>query len=99
MNSTDKGIHMTTVHLHVLDYPDTIRILSELKPGRHVDGFTALPTGADVDWFVLQNGTLSTSEKAVVAIARAIAACERYGEFPGNEAVRRAVADAFKNLR
>ena len=99
MNNAEKKISMTTVHLHVHDYPDTIRILSELKPGRRVDGFTALPTGADVDWYVLQNGKLSTSEKAVVAIARAIAACESCGEFPGNEAVRRAVADAFKNLR
>ncbi len=90
---------MTTEHLHAVDYPLTIKILSELMPRRVVSGFNASPSGAAVDWIVLEEGILSTTEKATVTIARGISTIERCGGFPGNESVGEAVAGAVEQLR
>ena len=90
---------MTTEHLHAVDYPLTIKILTELMPRRVVSGFSALPSGAAVDWIVLEDGKLSTTERATVTIARGIATIERCGGFPGNGAVGGAVAEAVEKLQ
>ena len=90
---------MTTEHLHAVDYPLTIKILSELMSRRVVSGFNALTGGADVDWIVLENGNLSATERATVTIARGVSIIERRGGFPGNESVGGAVAEAVEELR
>jgi len=90
---------MTTEHLHAVDYPLTIEILSELMPHQVVSGFNALPSGAAVDWSVLEDGKLSTTERATVTIARGVSIIERCGEFPGNGSVGGAVAEAVEQLR
>lgn len=90
---------MATEHLHAVDYPLTIKILSELMPRRVVSGFNSLPGGAVVDWSVLEDGKLSTTERATVTIARGISTIERCGGFPGNGSVGGAVAEAVEQLR
>ena len=90
---------MTTEHLHAVDYPLTIKILTELVSRRAVSGFNVLPEGAAVDWSVLESGMLSTTERATVRIARGISIIERRGEFPGDGSIGVAVADAVDELR
>ncbi|MHB1209880.1 MAG: hypothetical protein ACYC1I_09275 [Acidimicrobiales bacterium] len=90
---------MTTEHLHAIDYPLTIKILSELMPRRVASGFSTSPSGAAVDWTVLEDGLLSTTERATVTIARGISTIERCAGFPGNGSVGRAVAEAVERLR
>lgn len=90
---------MTTEHLHEVDYPLTIKILTELMPRRVVSGFNALPSGAAVDWSVLEDGELSTTERATVTMARGISIIECCGGFPGNGSVGEAVAEAVEKLR
>jgi hypothetical protein len=72
---------MATVHLHRDDVPDTLALLGALLGDRStaVPGYTVDETGADVDWDVLLEGWLSTTEKAVVHIAHGCAILERHG--------------------
>ena len=69
---------MATVHLHRDDVPDTLALLNALLGDRThpAPGYAPDETGADVDWARLADGYLSTSEKAVVHIARG---CSRHG--------------------
>ena len=72
---------MTTVHLHRDDVPDTLALLGALLGDRstEVPGYSLDEKGADVDWDLLLEGWLSTTEKAVVHIAHGCAILERHG--------------------
>ena len=72
---------MATVHLHRDDVPDTLALLGALLGDRstEVPGYSLDETGADVDWDLLLEGWLSTTEKAVVHIAHGCAILERHG--------------------
>lgn len=69
-------------HLHRDDYPETLRLLEDLA-GRSdrlaAIGFEVTEYGAWVDWDRLLGSWLSTTEKAVVHIARGAAMLERAG--------------------
>ena len=62
---------MGAVHLHHDDVPDTLALLGALLGDRstEVPGYSLDARGADVDWDLLLEGWLSTTEKAVVRIA------------------------------
>lgn len=90
---------MTTTHLHEVDYPLMLQILDALLGGRAVGGFDRLHDGANVDWVMLENSGLSTTEKAAVTIARGIAIIEVRGGFPGDVSVANAVGQAVEVLR
>ncbi|MBV9603312.1 MAG: hypothetical protein JOZ87_41625 [Chloroflexi bacterium] len=68
-------------HLHRDDVPETLALLRTLlgNGASLPEGYTPDQTGADVDWHLLANGSLSTSEKAVVYIAHGLAILERRG--------------------
>jgi hypothetical protein len=72
---------MAMVHLHRDDVPDTLALLGALLGDRstEVPGYSLDETGADVDWDLLLEGWLSTTEKAVVHIAHGCAILERHG--------------------
>ncbi len=55
---------MATVHLHRDDVPDTLALLHALLGDRThpTPGYTPNETGADVDWDLLGDGYLSTSD-------------------------------------
>ena len=71
---------MATVRLHRDDVPDTLALLGALLGDRstEVPGYSLDETGADVDWDLLLEGWLSTTEKAVVHIAHGCAILERH---------------------
>jgi hypothetical protein len=66
---------MAIVHLHRDDVPDTLALLGALLGDRstEVPGYRLDETGADVDWDLLLEGGLATTEKAVVHIAHGCA--------------------------
>lgn len=72
-------------HLHRSDYPDTLAVLQALL-GSRIDtsdlGYEPTEEGAWVDWRQLIEGKLSSTEVAVVHIARGIAISERAGGVP-----------------
>ncbi len=72
---------MTTVHRHRDDVPDTLALLGALLGDRSKlpEGYILSTTGADVDWDLLLESWLSTTEKAVVHIANGCAILERHG--------------------
>jgi hypothetical protein len=72
---------MATVHLHRDDVPDTLALLHALMAQRSKlpAGYTLSTTGAEVDWELLAESWLSTTEKAVVHIAHGCAILERHG--------------------
>jgi hypothetical protein len=72
---------MATVHLDHDDVPDTLALLHALLGDRthSAPGYAPDETGADVDWDLLADGWLSTTEKAVVLIAHGCAILERHG--------------------
>lgn len=78
-----EGDKMTlTTHLHRDDTPLTLRLLDGLLGHRRDQaelGYYPDQWGAEVDWDRLTNGDLSTSEVAVVHIARGCAIAERHG--------------------
>ncbi|MGI8685562.1 MAG: hypothetical protein ACR2MO_10820 [Acidimicrobiales bacterium] len=80
----DTGIP-TTVHLHALDHPETLRLLDQLlghRGDRERLGFAPTDTGAWVDWDRLASGPLSSTEVATVRIAHGCATIERAGGLP-----------------
>jgi len=72
---------VAAVHLHHDDVTDTLALLHALIGDRThpPPGYTLDETGADVDWDLLAESWLSTSEKAVVHIAHGCAILERHG--------------------
>lgn len=71
-----------TTHLHRDDTPLTLRLLDGLLGHRRDQaelGYYPDRWGAEVDWDRLTNGISSTSEVAVVHIARGCAIAERHG--------------------
>ena len=72
---------MAAVHLHHDDVPDTLALLHALMDQRSKlpEGYILSTTGADVDWDLLLESWLSTTEKAVVHIAHGCAILERHG--------------------
>jgi hypothetical protein len=67
--------------LHRDDVPETLALLRTLLGGRATlpQGYSPDQTGAVVDWQLLADSNLSTSEKAVVYIAHGLAILERRG--------------------
>lgn len=74
-----------STHLHRDDFPVTLELLAQVV-GPHVGeppGFEFTETGALVDWDRLAHGgVLSTTERAVVQIARGVATLEHHGAPP-----------------
>jgi hypothetical protein len=72
---------MATVHLHRDEVPETLALLNTLLGGRDPlpSGYAPDRTGADVDWELLADSYLSTSEKAVAYIAHGLAILESHG--------------------
>jgi hypothetical protein len=72
------------VHLHRIDHTPTLGILSELlaHDGRPPDGYERTEQGAWVDWDALAGSYLSSTEIAVVHMARGCFIAERHGGFP-----------------
>jgi hypothetical protein len=72
---------MARVHLHRDDVPDTLALLHALMDQRSKlpDGYILSTTGAEVDWDLLAESWLSTTEKAVEHIAHGCAILERHG--------------------
>lgn len=72
-------------HLHLDDYPETLRLLSALV-GARADkerlGYSATEHGAFVDWERMIAGPLSSTEVAIAHIARGCAILERAGGVP-----------------
>lgn len=71
-------------HLHRLDHPLTLRILSKLLDHRSrlPAGYERSDEGAWIDWDALAGSYLSSTEVAVVHIARGCAIAERHGGLP-----------------
>lgn len=73
---------MTAVHYHRNDYPETLRFLTAVV-GHRADaaglGFDATEQGAWVDWDALERDRLSSTERAVVRIARGVETLECSG--------------------
>lgn len=72
------------IHLHLADYPATLDLLTALINGRaHSDwtaiGYEATEHGAWIDWEQLATSWLSSTEKAVIHIARGCATLENAG--------------------
>jgi hypothetical protein len=72
------------VHLHWIEHPMTLGILSELLHcrGRSPDGYERSDQGAWVDWDALCRSYLSSTEIAVVHIAHGCSIAERQGGLP-----------------
>ena len=72
------------MHLHRIDHPLTLGILSELldRRGRPPDGYECTDQGAWVDWDALSCSYLSSTEIAVVHIAHGCSIAERHGGLP-----------------
>jgi hypothetical protein len=72
---------MSIERLHRDDVPETLALLRVLLGNRAnlPDGYAPDASGADVDWDLLADSNLSTSEKAVVYIAHGLAILERRG--------------------
>ena len=71
-------------HLHHDDTPSALAILADLLDhrARFPAGYEPTGTGAWVDWDALGCSWLSSSEVAVVHIARGCAIAERHGGLP-----------------
>jgi hypothetical protein len=72
------------VHLHRIDHPLTLGILSELldRRGRPPDGYERTNQGAWVEWDALSRSYLSSTEIAVIHIAHGCSIAERHGGLP-----------------
>jgi hypothetical protein len=71
-------------HLHRLDHPLTLPILAKLLDHRSrlPAGYERSNQGAWIDWDALASSYLSSTELAVVHIARGCAIAERHGGLP-----------------
>lgn len=77
----------SAVHLHMDDYPQTLRLLLNLLDGRTDNdslGFYPSDAGAYVDWERLTTAPLSSTQIGIVHIARGCAVLERSGGGPPN---------------
>ncbi|MHB1533070.1 MAG: hypothetical protein ACYC1D_00345 [Acidimicrobiales bacterium] len=85
-------------HLHHDDVPSTLAILADLLDHRSTlpDGYELTEHGAWVDWDALRRSWLSSTEVAVVHIARGCAIAERHGGLPLS--VAGAVREAVEEL-
>jgi hypothetical protein len=72
------------VHLHRIDHPLTLDILSELLDhrGRPPGGYERTDQGVWVDWDALIGSYLSSTEIAVIHIAHGCFIAERHGGLP-----------------
>lgn len=72
---------MAIVHLHLDDTPNALGILNALLGHRaeRPTGYVPDEWGADVDWELLTESYLSTTEKATLHIARGCALVECHG--------------------
>jgi len=90
-------------HLHQDDFPLTIPILLALLGHRSPDEripFSRTESGVEVDWEVLENGPLSSTERMTIRLAHVIADFERHGGgFPGSGAVGDSVVEAIRVIR
>ena len=78
---------------------DTLNILAALLP-RGARGLEWGDHGASVHWDALEDGVLSTTEKATVTVARGLSVLERIdGGLPGDGHVADAVSCAIESLR
>ena len=68
--------------MHRLDCPAALGILEAVAAGRMLAGVEATETGAWVDWDLLVESWLSSTERAAVVIAAGVAAAERHGGLP-----------------
>ena len=71
--------------LHVDDYPHTLRLLGALVGGRSDRERLGYASGEHVvvvDWQLLLDGPLSSTEVAIVHVARGCATLERTGGVP-----------------
>ena len=86
------------MHLHRVDQPLTLDILSELldRRGRPPDGYERTDQGAWVDWDALSRSYLSSTEIAVIHIAHGCSIAERHGGLP--PATVLPVHQAFREL-
>lgn len=88
-----------TTHLHVDDYPATIELLDALLGAKHSTpgGYDRHEHGIALDWEALESSWLSSTEKAVVRIARGLSTIEHNGPGPGHvdDAVLQAVARIY----
>lgn len=69
-------------HLHLDDYPTTLGLLASVIRGRTIDGYEPTEHGANVDFDALARSYLSSTETAVVHIARGVAVLEYAGGPP-----------------
>lgn len=67
------------MHLHLDDYPHTLTLLADVVAGRRRDGYQPDEHGAWVDWVLLTAGGWSSSERAVLHIARGCQVLEAHG--------------------
>lgn len=79
---------MSSEHLHVVDYPQTIKILTELLDRRNLSGFVQSPSGIDVDWCALKQCGLSTTEKALWRLPTASTSSNVAGDSPAMDQSR-----------
>ena len=72
---------MSTVRLNRNAVPETLALLDTLLARRDPlpAGYTPDRTGANIDWELLANSSVSPNEKAVVYIARGLAILESHG--------------------
>jgi hypothetical protein len=72
------------VHLHLVDHPLALAILSELLDGRGrpPDGYERTDQGVWVDWDALTGSYLSSTEIAVIHIVHGCSIAERHGGLP-----------------
>lgn len=91
---------MSAVHLHLDDHPATLGLLATVAGGRSgrtdrlIDGYRPTEHGAEVDWDLLLDGFLSSTEKAAVHVARGVQTLEHAGGSSAeiNAALRAAIA-------
>lgn len=79
--------------LHRADAPASLALLDQVCSSRPA-GWEPTEVGAVVDWDALASSHLSTTERAVVQIARGVAALEEHGGGAGR--LSRAVHDAVE---
>ena len=90
-------------HLHQDDFalavPILLALLSHRSPDERIP-FSRTESGVEVDWEVLENGPLSTTERMTVRLAHVIADFEHHGGgFPGSGTVGDSVVEAVRILR